>query len=319
MSQRVSRTKVGVFVLVGLLMALGSIVWLGAVRYLQGGQYYVTFFNESVQGLQRDSVVKYRGVDVGRVVDIRVAPDYKLIEVVMLIRFTGEPEKDLVAQLRSVGITGMVFVELDLKKPGEPDLSPRITFAAEYPIIPSRPSEISRIFSVIDKVSQQLGSIDFKGLADQMGQVLTAAHRVFDDQRLRRTMAHLERAAALAEKFMVRAEQVARELEVKGVVARSEQVLEQAGQAVTDLRGLIAQARQELAAMGLGRTGRKVEGYVTSLGDKSGEVLDQLQEIADSLRRASQSIEALARRLERSPSDLLFSRPPAPRGGEEEE
>ena len=51
------------------------ILWLGMVQYFQEGRKYVAFFDESVQGLQKDSAVKYRGVDIGRVEDIRVAPD----------------------------------------------------------------------------------------------------------------------------------------------------------------------------------------------------------------------------------------------------
>jgi phospholipid/cholesterol/gamma-HCH transport system substrate-binding protein len=76
---------VGFFVLIGITAGIVIIVWLGASQYLQKGKTYATYFDESVQGLQIDSSVKYRGVDIGIVDKIRVAPDYRLIEIIMKI------------------------------------------------------------------------------------------------------------------------------------------------------------------------------------------------------------------------------------------
>src|SRR5512139_1090158 len=140
----------------GLFVTLGVIIWVGASKYFEKRDRYVTYFDESVQGLQRDSAVKYRGVDVGRIEDIRVAPDNRLIEVVMKINLKEDVEKNSVASLRTAGITGIVFVELDQRDPEEPDLSPRLSFASQYPIIPSRPSQIRQIFSGIDEIIEKI-------------------------------------------------------------------------------------------------------------------------------------------------------------------
>ena len=51
------------------------------IKYFQKGSVYVTYFDESVQGLQVDSIVKFRGVDIGTVRKIGVAPDQRLVEV----------------------------------------------------------------------------------------------------------------------------------------------------------------------------------------------------------------------------------------------
>jgi phospholipid/cholesterol/gamma-HCH transport system substrate-binding protein len=124
MARKASRFKVGLFVIVGLAMGLAALVYLGASSYGEGADTYVTYFNQSVQGLSRDSVVKYLGVDVGRVTDIRVAPDHNLIEVVMDIKFKGELGTNMVAQLKMAGITGLSFIELDRQQEDEDDLSP---------------------------------------------------------------------------------------------------------------------------------------------------------------------------------------------------
>jgi phospholipid/cholesterol/gamma-HCH transport system substrate-binding protein len=109
------RTKfsVGLFLIVGVAIIIVGVVWFGMTGYLQKGRLWVAYFDESVQGLDRDSAVKYRGVNVGRVYSIGIAPDENLIEVLMQIDVDVEIESQIAAQLKTVGITGLVFIELD--------------------------------------------------------------------------------------------------------------------------------------------------------------------------------------------------------------
>ena len=137
MAGKTSKFMIGIFVTVGLIMAVVAIVWLGASKYLQKGTLFVTYFDESVQGLSVDSNVKYRGVNAGTVRSIQVAPDQNLIEVVMKIFMKGGDEKNLAAKLKSAGLTGVVYIELDRKGEDEISLSPKIDFPTEYPVIPS--------------------------------------------------------------------------------------------------------------------------------------------------------------------------------------
>ncbi len=309
MSQKVSRFKVGVFVLIGVAMMLGSIVGLGALRYFQPGRTYVTFFNESVQGLQRDSMVKYRGVDVGRVVDIRVGPDYKLIEVVMDIQFHGEPEQDMVAQLKSVGITGIVFVELDLKDPGDPDLSPRITFAAEYPIIPSKPSELTRVLSVIDKVTKEIEQINFKAMADKVESMLDSTNTLVSDKRWKKLLKLLESSTKHLNSILAKTDKAVKQSDLKGIIKSTSQMLAEANT-------LLKEANVELKAMKLSATATKVSNMVDDVGGASAEILQNIRVTSENLQRASETLDQLLMRLRSSPSDLIFSSPPPPRDAE---
>lgn len=312
MSQKVSKFKVGVFVIFGVLMLLGSIVWLGALRYFQPGRTYVTFFNESVQGLQRDSVVKYRGVEVGRVVDIRVGPDYKLIEVVMHIQFHGEPEQDMVAQLRTVGITGIVFVELDIKKPGEPDRSPRITFAAEYPIIPSKPSELSQVLSVVEKVTKEIEQINFKVMADKIESVLDSADKLVSDKRLPKMIGRLESASKHLNALLARTDRAVKQADLEGILKNARQVLVEA-------KTMLSEVKTEIKAMKLPATAAKVNTVVEEVGSASNDLLQDLQTTSENLQRASENLSRLLYRLSNSPSDLIFSTPPPARQAESPE
>ena len=309
MSQKVSKFKVGVFVLIGVAMLLGSIVGLGTLRYFKPGRTYVTFFNESVQGLQRDSMVKYRGVDVGRVTAIRVGPDYKLIEVVMDIQFHGEPEQDMVAQLKSVGITGIVFIELDLKKPDDPDLSPRITFAAEYPIIPSKPSELTRVLSVVDKVTKEIEKIDFKAMADKVQSVLDSTDSLVSDKRWKKLLKLLESSTKHLNSLLAKTDKAVKKSDLDNILKSTSQMLAEANT-------LLKEANVELKAMKLPATADKVSNIVDEVGSASNEILQNMRITSENLQRASETLDQLLMRLRSSPSDLIFSSPPPPREAE---
>jgi phospholipid/cholesterol/gamma-HCH transport system substrate-binding protein len=75
MARKASKFMIGLFVTVGVSIGLIAVIWIGAFKYFEKGATYVTFFNESVQGLQVDSAVKYRGVEVGRVERYESLPD----------------------------------------------------------------------------------------------------------------------------------------------------------------------------------------------------------------------------------------------------
>ena len=179
-SQRTKFT-VGIFISFGIGIAVLAFIWLGMSRFFEKGKFYATYFNESVQGLDVDSAVKYRGVAIGRVMSIDVAPDERLIQVILKIETGQKLTKDIVAQLKSVGITGSMFVELDRKKEGELDQSPKLDFPSEYPIISSKPSTISELMHGIDDVLNQIRALDLGGISGKIKLTLDNMNRVMDD------------------------------------------------------------------------------------------------------------------------------------------
>ena len=84
-----------------MLILAGVLVWVGAAKYFAKGSRYAVYFDESVQGLQVDSAIKYRGVAIGNVKRIGVAPDYRLIEVIMKINLGGDMANQTIASLKA--------------------------------------------------------------------------------------------------------------------------------------------------------------------------------------------------------------------------
>jgi len=184
-----TKFTVGLFVMIGSVIAVVAIMWLGKFYYLEESQHYIVYFDESVQGLTKDAPVKYRGVSIGRVDNIVVAPDADLIKVILKIESGLKLEdhlEDIVAELKSVGITGIMFIELERKKDEEPDLSPETTFPSEYPVIATKPSNISRIIKGIDNVLNQINALDLQGITAKFKTTLDTINKTVEDSQIKK-------------------------------------------------------------------------------------------------------------------------------------
>jgi phospholipid/cholesterol/gamma-HCH transport system substrate-binding protein len=200
MSNRSSKFLIGLFVITGVMMCVVIIIWVGAADLFMKGSTYVTYFDESVQGLQADSAVKYRGVEIGKVESIKVAPDYRLIEVAMKIDLSADLQYNTTAQLRTAGITGIVFIELDRLKESDRASSPSINFKTIYLVIPSRPSEISRFLSDTNAIMQSIKEIDFKGISSQLKNTTKAIETFLAGKHTTNVMANVESTSANLDK-----------------------------------------------------------------------------------------------------------------------
>ncbi len=294
---------VGFFVLAGALIAVGTIVWLGASQYFAKGERFVTYFDESVQGLQVDSSVKYRGVEIGVVEKIRVAPDYKLIEVVMKINFSGDAANNTIAKLKAAGITGIVYVELDHRKKGDLARTPPIPFEPDYPLIPSNPSEIQEIVTGIDEVIKKMQVIDFQAISDELIAATKGVNHFFAGKKMTKIIANLEH---MTETLSDSANQLSKMIGD----GRADTLLTDARDTVRDTKETIARLKEELEKMKLAETTGKANRMIDDISRRSRTITMEIQQTGENLRRASDNLDQLIERLKADPSDILFSDPP---------
>jgi phospholipid/cholesterol/gamma-HCH transport system substrate-binding protein len=298
MARKTSKFMVGLFTTLGVVLGVIAIIWVGASKYFEKGARYVAYFDESVQGLQKDSAVKYRGVEVGRVETIRVAPDNNLIGVIMKVNLKEDLSKTAVAQLKMAGITGLVFVDLDRKDPGEKDQSPKINFPAEYPVIASRPSETQKIMAGLNVVVDKLNQIDFQGIFNQLKSTAGEIEIFFRGKKMESILAKIEATLANTQEITARVD--------KALAAnRLEQTLEEAHGALKEARLMLASVKDEMRAMNLPETLGKTRAIAAEVGATS-----------ENLRRTSETLEAFMSRINDRPSDLLFGKPPKGRFNE---
>jgi phospholipid/cholesterol/gamma-HCH transport system substrate-binding protein len=334
-SARINFT-VGLFMTAGLALATAAIIWLGMTSFMHKGEIFVTYFDESVQGLGVDSPVKYRGVTVGRVKSIGIAPDYHLIEVVIAIddEHAG-PDRfaDSEASLSGAGITGIMFVEIDRRQFPELDFSPTLTFDPEYPVIASRPSDMRKLFKEIDSIAAKIQSIDFKGISDQLvmaiggfntalaeaqiGAVsadirtlLATINAAANPERMENMARNMDRSILASRKFM---EQATEDLH------RMEEALGQVEAILADTRPQVNATLTSLASAAAKTDSLMTQGQMTmqQMQGTIKNLQDRLAITAGNLENTSSGLNAMITDIQDQPSRIIFSKPRKPRPVEE--
>ena len=306
MSTNSSKFLIGLFVIIGLMLLSATIIWVGASRILMKGSLYAVYFDESVQGLQVDSAIKYRGVDIGTVQSIGVAPDYRLIEVIMKIDLDSNMQHQTIASLKTAGITGIVFIELDRIAEGELASSPKLSFKSDYPVIPSRKSEISRFLSDTSIIMQNIKDIDFKGISGNLKNTTQAIEDFVAGKRIDNIMAHLESTSANLDKTIASINKTVGQGKVDKAVTEALGVL-------SDARSLIGQTKKEIDALNLREKSDRTDVILTDIAKKTTSITNNLQDTSENLRIASENMQRLSDSLNRDPSQLIFSKPAPPR------
>jgi len=101
---------VGIFVLIGLACLAYLAVRLGKME-IYGEGYNIKANFDNASGLKTGAAVEVAGVEVGRVITIRVTPQYQA-QVSMKLRNGVKIHDDAIASIRTKGIIGDKFVKL---------------------------------------------------------------------------------------------------------------------------------------------------------------------------------------------------------------
>lgn len=156
MNNRVNYVVIGILVLIGIAgMALFAF-WLLKPTKESQMQRYAIYFNESVLGLNLDAPVKYKGLSVGKVVDLRISK-HNLEQVEVLVEILKETpiKTSTEAQLTSQGITGLSYINLTIN--GDIDAKPLVAKKnEEYPVIKSVPSILIKLENRFIDISEDL-------------------------------------------------------------------------------------------------------------------------------------------------------------------
>ncbi|MDA8387357.1 MAG: MlaD family protein [Nitrospiraceae bacterium] len=319
MATRGTKLAVGLFVAGGIALGVLAILWFGASQYLKKGKFYDTFFPQSVGAISKGSLVKYMGLRVGTVETIAVSPNKRLMEVVLKLSRTDIIGPGTVAEISTVGLTGVGYVELSERKPGEKNVLPRLGFIPEYPVIATRPGGFSGLLAEVKSVMGGLKGLDMAGISRQIKKTARTADDFFSDPEMRRTKARLEDMTAKLDRTAGRIEQIVSEKDFGAIPGDTIQTLDRT-------RGLVARAEKELEDMHLAETAKEVNNAVKNTGESvrsAGESIEdasgrarviavRLEVLIDSLRQASDDLDHLLERLDNNPSELIWSKPVPP-------
>jgi phospholipid/cholesterol/gamma-HCH transport system substrate-binding protein len=331
---------VGIFVLAGVAIGVGAIIWLGASKFFEKSGTYVTFFDESVSGLERSAPVKFRGVNVGRVEKIEVAPDGRLVEVVLSLRPSFSVTPKTRARLQVAGITGIKFIELDLAKPSQAEetLAPRSE--TKYPVIPSTPSDLKEILNNIKAIFETIKKMDLDGIAKSMKTTMKSVETLVDSEHWQSILANLDVVVADMTQVAAHVDKIVSNPDIGVSVAAAKNLLVQGQMLLTDVRKQIQGMKLDAR---LGKTMDQIDGItrktgelvstadqrvkvvatdlsglISNVDDQSSSLLRELTRTTYELEQAVENIRTLSRHLRDNPSSLIFSRRPRPRDWERE-
>ena len=137
MEREANYAAVGAFVLIVALAGALFVYWYSDTREHRDYSRYEIYFTGSVSGLEKGAAVRYLGVPVGRVNDLRIDPrDSSRAEVIVDV--DAPVSEHTVAELNLQGVTGLLYIDLSEDRSGK--VLPPPVASQRYPVIRSAPS-----------------------------------------------------------------------------------------------------------------------------------------------------------------------------------
>ena len=167
--------KVGLFLTVGLVAILVSILLLGGDRAILKNHVSVYAVMDNVQGLNKGSVVSVSGFVVGNIKEISFSPEKKALVVEMKIQqdYIHRITKGSIADIRTQGALGDKYIYIS---PGLPTDTPlndgdyiETSKSADLmDIISQKAGEAGKIFEIIEEVHKLAKIINADGRSEKI-------------------------------------------------------------------------------------------------------------------------------------------------------
>jgi phospholipid/cholesterol/gamma-HCH transport system substrate-binding protein len=323
MSAKANHFKLGLFIIAGVILGVAAVLVLGAGRIFQKKFTIETYLDQSVQGVDVGSKVKYRGVPIGtirridftrnRYPQVKTGPveqSYVLLEIeITSMPFTAdsqetiekglpkEVERGLRTRLTSQGVTGTAYIEVDYLDPAKyPPLA--IDWLPKNPYIPSAPSVLSRIVSSAEDVFGELEQIDFHKIAGGVERLITS---------LDAKVAELPLSLLSTNAVVVLTEVRDSNRRIQAILARPE-----IDAILKDLSGTATSLRRTAELPGLTNSVAQLETTLRKIDRLVAGKDRDLEETLNNLRVLTENLTELTENAKRFPAQLLFGEPPKP-------
>jgi len=311
METRANHVLVGAFVLSILLAIFVAGIWVARVQFNREFSYYDIYFTGSVTGLNTGAPVRYNGVQIGRVDEIRIDPNnVEQIRVTIEVDGTITIKEDAVASLELQGVTGYAFVQITGGSQQAPAL--RRKEGQRYPVIASRPSRIEKVIAGAPELLDRTIVI-----ADRLADVLNEKNRAAigeSIENLRVAMKALGWHSQDIESTLVDMAAAMREL--RQTTASANEVMKGLDNTFGPKSGLGDRLNSTLANLDqltrrLSDTAGKIDAVVQenrpALKEFSQRGLGELSQLMADSRALVASLSRLSAEIERDPARFFFS------------
>lgn len=299
--------SVGIFVLLfGAGMVLFGL-WLAGFGEKKEYQYYFTYMNESVNGLNVGAPVKYMGMEIGHVSEIMVDPNQLgVVRLTLQISSDVRARRGMIATLQFTGITGIAYVEISGGKNDAPFL---VQEPGETPVIPSELSLFAKLGLTADtltlKATQALENIarlfnnkNIRNIEAMLADLSEETHSLksyineTNGEHFSQLLASLKNSSAQLETFIPEAK-------------RFFQNGSSAAERVRMAFDVIEESAERFKELSLALT-KKVEEGNMDLDKMSRGLFEQIGALSVDLQTLVIEMRQLVEQLQSSPSDLIY-------------
>ncbi len=306
MAEKGNARLVGAFVVSGLAIAVLLIAFFGGKQLFERKLRFVCYFPGNVNGLTVGAAVKFRGVPIGSVFDMRIAYRQKMeeqrlpvfieLEMKRMQELGVEAEvlqglsrlivdRGLRARLDTESlITGQLYVNLDFL----PGTELHVTEAerhGEYPEIPTLPSKTEELGRDLGDILAMVAKADLPGTMGSIRATLDSVDRVVTGPDLGRVLASVPPA-------------------LTSVRRAADRVGEQVNPIGSSMKGAMDTIQGAAAALNGALDDTR------ALINPSGAAALRVDSTLRSMDRAARSMQELAQFLQRNPNALVVGKKP---------
>ncbi len=226
MGKRVNPATVGMFVLGALGLIVGALAVFGSGRLFRTTHEFVIYFGGDVNGLRVGAPVRFKGVEIGQVSQIRLRLDQAVnrqsgqisadVRIPVIIALDEEKilshggstidlsdphtipnliKEGMRAQLGMDSfVTGLLYVALDI----DPSTPIKMVAPPGAPLqeIPSIPNALEQVQAVAIRIFEKLDKVDFNTVFDEASTTLESIKQIATSPSLKQAVGNLEQTRA---------------------------------------------------------------------------------------------------------------------------
>lgn len=345
MTQKANFFKLGLFIILAFGLGAAFLIAFGAGKFFKTETLGETYFDESVQGLDIGSEVKYKGVKIGTVKTIttptklyNIPSNYVLVTFSLseqcyvgqtgetsLIRIQKAITQGLSIHLAFKGLTGAAYLETDYS--GQRKIPLDISWQPTNIYVPSRKSSMKRLGDALNELLDNLSVVKLSEITLELKSLLQTLNQ-------KANSLNTEKISSQTEKMLKEVRATNRTLANTLSSEKFTQLIADAQGSFTGLKSIVENAKQpidntlknfETAA---DNTKNMTSNLEASLGANLETMLESLNKTSkmlenmvwlngDTIQRSignfedtSENLKQLSIELKKYPGRLLFESPP---------
>jgi paraquat-inducible protein B len=326
MKKQINPTRIGIFVVGAIALAVGAVIVFGSGRFFTEKQSYVSFFEGSVFGLNQGAPVVCRGVRIGSVTDIKLLSDNLNLKMYIAVLYEVEPDRfhvvhgerprfedpderldeliehGLRANLEQQSfLTRQMMIVIDFHPDTEANL---VGIETRYPEVPT-------IRSGMQELMETLGKLPLEEIANSIRDALKGIEEVVHSPEVAESLTALKGTMVAAEELMTKLEE-----QIDPLMENLDGTLDDARKLLQGVDSKVDPLAEDVEATleATTRAIQEAEATIASLRSTAGEdsaLVHTLTNALTELTAASRSIRILAETLESQPESLLRGKGPS--------